>query len=234
MLSQQPVTLISGTSKGIGKYLSQSYVAQGHQVIGCSRQPIDWKLEGYQHYLVDITDEKAVREMFINIRKNHKKIDNLICNAGVAGMNHSLLTPVSTARKIIDINLVGTFILCQEAARLMQKYKYGRIVNFTTVAVPLKIEGEAIYAASKAAIITLTEILAKELANWNITVNAIGPTPIETDLIRSVPKEKIDNIIQRQSIQRLGTFEDIINVIDFYIKPESQFVTGQIIYLGGV
>src|SRR5262249_12179022 len=111
---------------------------------------------------------------------------------------------------------------------------YGRIVNFTTVATPLKLEGEAIYAASKAAVITLTHVLAREFAPYNITVNAIGPTPIETDLILSVPKEKIHALIQRQAIRRRGEFGDVSNAIDFFIQPVSDFITGQVIFLGGV
>ena len=116
----------------------------------------------------------------------------------------------------------------------MQRHHYGRIVNFSTVATPLKLEGEAVYAASKAAIVSLTEIMAREFAEWGITVNAVGPTPVPTDLIRSVPQEKMDRLLAQQAIRRYGTFEDIANVIDFYLRAESDFVTGQNIYLGGV
>jgi len=110
----------------------------------------------------------------------------------------------------------------------------GRIVNFVTVAVPLHLDGEAVYAATKASVVSLTQILSREFASFGITVNAIGPTPVETDLIRSVPKDKINELINRQAIKRFGEMEDISNVIDFFIKPESNFVTSQIIYLGGI
>jgi len=115
----------------------------------------------------------------------------------------------------------------------MSKNKYGRIVNFVTIAVPLKLEGEAIYAASKGAIEKLTQVLAKEVASFNITCNSIGPTPIETDLIKAVPQEKIQRIVDSLAIKRLGDFEDIANVIDFYISRSSGYITGQTIYLGG-
>ena len=110
----------------------------------------------------------------------------------------------------------------------------GRIVNFATVATPLKLEGEAIYAASKAAVVSLTEVLARELGPFGITVNAVGPTPVKTDLIRSVPAEKMEALLDRQAVRRYGEFRDITNVTDFFLRPESDFITGQVIYLGGV
>jgi 3-oxoacyl-[acyl-carrier protein] reductase len=158
----------------------------------------------------------------------------LINNAGIASMNHSLLTPLSTVQKVLNTNVVGTFLFCREAAKLMKHHDYGRIVNFTTVAVPLKLEGEAIYVASKAAVQALSEVLARELAEFGITVNGIGPVPIPTDLIRTVPQEKLDRILARQAIRRFGTFDDVANVIDFFLKRESGFITGQNLFLGGV
>lgn len=229
-----PVTLITGTRKGIGKFLVEYYVGQGHRVIGCSRSDIDWSLEGYEHFVCDVADEAAVRKMLSQTRKQYGKLDNLINNAGIASMNHTMLTPVSSVHDVLNTNVVGTFLFCREAARLMQKNHYGRIVNFSTVATPLKLEGEAIYAASKAAIVSLTEVMAREYAEFGITVNAVGPTPIKTDLIRSVPQDKMDRLIARQAIQRYGTFEDVANVIDFFLRKESDFITGQNIFLGGV
>jgi 3-oxoacyl-[acyl-carrier protein] reductase len=136
--------------------------------------------------------------------------------------------------KLLDTNVVGTFLFCREAAKLMKKNRYGRIVNFTTVAVPLKLEGEAAYVASKAAVESLTQVLAGEFADLGITVNAIGPTPVDTDLIRAVPEKKIADLVSRQAIPRQGTYADVANVVDFYLKPESDFVTGQTLYLGGI
>ena len=149
-------------------------------------------------------------------------------------MNHSVLTPSSTVRKIFDTNVIGTFLFSRESAKLMKINKFGRIVNFTTVATKLKLEGEAAYVASKAAVMNFTEILSREYAEYGITVNAIAPTPVKTDLIRSVPKEKIDRLTQRLAIHRLGEFRDISNVTDFFISKESDFITGQTIFLGGV
>ena len=229
-----PITLITGTRKGIGQFLAQHYLSKGHVVIGCSRSKADWSQENYYHFEVDVADETAVKDMFSFIRKSFSRLDNLINNAGIASMNHIMLTPLKTVTDILNTNIVGTFLFCREAAKLMAIKKYGRIVNFTTVATPLRLEGEAIYAASKAAIHSLTEVIAREVSDLNITVNAVGPTPIETDLIRSVPKDKMSHLISRQAIKRMGTFHDVANIIDFYLKKESDFITGQNIFLGGI
>ena len=118
--------------------------------------------------------------------------------------------------------------------KLLKKSNNARIINFSTIAVPLNLEGESIYASSKAAVEQLTKIMAKELSPFNITVNAIGPSPIQTDLIKNLPIQKIDSLLSKLSIKEIGNFYDVSNVIDFFIKPESRTITGQIIYLGGL
>lgn len=233
-MKQAEVALITGARKGIGRFLAEHYVRKGFIVEGCSRSQPDWFLEEYTHHCVDVTDEQQVKNLLSSISNRHGRLDILINNAGIASMNHVLLTPASMVDKIMATNFRGTFLLCREAAKLMSKRRFGRIVNLGSVAVPLRLEGEAVYAASKSAVVTLTQILAFELAEFGITCNTIQPTPIETDLIRNVPKEKIDRILNRLAIKRLGTFEDVANVVDFFIKPESSYITGQVITLGGV
>jgi 3-oxoacyl-[acyl-carrier protein] reductase len=182
----------------------------------------------------DVTDRLSMARAILEAETRYGGLDVLINNAGIASMNHMMLTPLKTVQNIFSTNVLGTFLFCREAAKLMQKRRRGRIVNFATVATPLKLEGEAAYAASKAAVVSLTEIFARELAEFGITVNAVGPTPVKTDLIRSVPPSKMQALIDRQAIRRFGEFADISNAVDFFIRPESDFVTGQVLYLGGV
>jgi 3-oxoacyl-[acyl-carrier protein] reductase len=203
-------------------------------VIGCSRSPSDLANARYRHFELDICDEPAVQKMFSDLAKEYQGLDILINNAGIASMNHALATPTATAARIMSTNVTGMFLMSREAAKVMMRTKWGRIVNFATVATPLKLEGEAIYAASKAAVISLTQILAREFAPFGITVNAIGPTPVRTDLIAAIPESKLEGLLRRQAFPRFGEFADVSNVIDFYIRPESGFITGQTIFLGGV
>lgn len=233
-MKRQPVIIITGSRKGIGRYLSESYAAQGWKVIGVSRGVSDFIHQNYEHHRLDVSEEKAVVELFRTVRHHYNCLDALINNAGIASMNSTLLTTAGRFHQILQTNVIGAFLFCREAAKLMCKSRQGRIVNFTTIAVPLQLEGEAAYVASKAAVSSLTQILAKELAPFGITVNSLGPTPIETDLIKSIPNEKISALLKRQAIPRFGTFEDIANVIRFFLAPESSFITGQTIYLGGV
>lgn len=228
------VIIITGTRKGIGNYLAQQYLADGDIVYGCSRRNCDIEHPNYKHERLDVSDEPSVVEFVRNVYKEQKRIDVLINNAGMASMNHVLLTPKATAERVFNTNFMGTFLMSRECAKYMIKKKEGRIVNYSTVAVALNLQGELVYSSSKAAIEQLTRVLAGEIGESGVTVNAVGPTPVDTDLIKNVPANKIDELKSRQCIKRLGTFEDVKNVIDFYLRPESNFITGQTIYLGGV
>lgn len=228
------VMVITGTRKGIGRYLVDYYQKQGYKVVGCSRQEMDEQVPGYEHFCLDVADEKAVQEMLAEVYKRHGRVDVLLNNAGIASMNHVVLTPLQTVKNVFSTNVFGTFVFAREAAKQMVKRKYGRIVNFATVATPLRLEGEAAYAASKAAVESLTQVMARELAGFGITVNAVGPTPVKTDLIKNVPEAKMKALIARQAVLRFGEYRDISNVVDFFIRKESDFVTAQVVYLGGV
>jgi len=225
--------VITGTRKGLGKGMAEHFLAAGWRVAGCSRGEGSIVHPHYRHSSLDVGDESAVSRMAGAVRKEWGPVHALLNNAGIASMNHALLTPGASVESIFRTNVHGTFFFCREFAKLMRSGG-GRIVNFTSVAHPLDLEGEAIYAASKAAVESLTRILARELAELRITVNAVGPTPVDTDLVRGVPEAKMTALIARQAIRRKGELRDVTNAVDFFLRPESDFITGQVLYLGGV
>ena len=226
--------LITGTRKGIGRHLAETYARRGFLVEGCSRGEAAFEAANYTHALVDVADEKQVKSWISGIARRHGRIDVVLNNAAVASMNHVLLTPAASANRMLQVNVTGTMLVCRDAAKVMMRRRHGRIVNFTTIVAPIALAGEAIYAASKSAVVTFTRILAFELGQWGITCNSFGATPIMTDMIKGVPKDKIDAVVNGLAIKRLGTIEDCVNVCDFYVSPASDNITGQVIYLGGI
>ena len=125
-----PVTLVTGTRKGIGRYLAEHYVKQGHMVIGCSRGRATLVHKRYEHHRVDICDEQAVIELFRWVRQQHGRLDHLVNNAGIGSRNLVMLTPLELVLDVLRTNVAGTFLACREAAKLMARNGGGRIVNF--------------------------------------------------------------------------------------------------------
>ena len=153
--------VITGTRKGLGKDLSEYYLSQGHKVAGCSRGKSSIEHENYLHFELDVADEKAVIKMVRRRKKELGSIDVLLNNAGIAAMNHLLTSPYGNAKNVFSTNFFGTFLLTREVSKVMMKLNKGSIVNYTTVAVPLDLAGEAVYAASKAAVESFTRTSAK-------------------------------------------------------------------------
>lgn len=225
--------LITGASRGLGLALAQHYLAGGHTVCGVARGEPGVVHERYTHVQGDVASEHDVEAMFAAARALGG-LDALINNAGVASMNAIALTTAEAVRRVVDANVLGTFLCTRAAVRLLRASGCARIVNVTSVAVPLRLEGEAAYAAAKSAVETFTRIAARELAPLGITCNAVGPSPVRTRLTESVPEEKIGRLLRRQAIPRWAEASDVINVVDFFLRPESAMVTGQVVYLGGV
>ncbi|MBI3234984.1 MAG: SDR family oxidoreductase [Bacteroidetes bacterium] len=226
--------LISGTTKGIGKELALYYLNNEYIVAGISRGEASFSHENYIHLQGDISIEEDVIGLVKQLKKKTGSIDILINNAALANMNHLLTTPYSVLKKVTDVNFIGTFLMIREVGKQMIKQKSGRIINFTTISAALNLETQSLYAATKSAVESLTRTSAKELSEFNITVNAVGPTPMEIGLIKGIPEEWLNNVIQMQTIKRKGTMEDITHVINFLIDDKASFITGQTIYLGGI
>jgi 3-oxoacyl-[acyl-carrier protein] reductase len=212
---EDQVAVVTGASRGLGRFLAEYLCDHGSTVIGLSRTLPDGQIR-FRHIPLDVTDEAAVATVIAAIAREYQRIDVVINNAGIAAMNHSLLTPVASVERLLRTNFVGAFLVCREAARVMQRRRYGRIVNVSTVAVAMKLAGESAYAASKSALTTWTQIFAREIADFGITVNVVAPGPMETDLIRNVPRAAIDALVARMPIQRLRRFEDVANVGEFF------------------
>lgn len=229
-----PVAVVTGARKGIGRHLSEHLVRNGYRVLGCSRNPAEFELESFRHMEIDVSVESEVAELFKCVRRDYGRLDAVINNAGFASMNHVLLTPLETLRKVLDSNVCGTFLVSREAVKFMRKQGTGRIVNFTSAVVPLRLAGEAAYITSKRAVEALSQAMAREVAELGVTVNVVGPGPTDTDMIRGVPKEKLERTVAQFAIRRLTTLDDITNVVDFFLGPASSAVTGQVIYLNGV
>jgi 3-oxoacyl-[acyl-carrier protein] reductase len=234
-MTEKRVALITGSSRGIGRHLAQHLTARNFEVVGCSRtaaEPTD--ATNYTHLIANVGLEEDIAELFRTIRTRYGRLDIVINNAAVnSAIGLSMLTSRSAATETLMTNVLGTFAVSREAAKLMMRGKWGRVINFSSMAVRHEIAGEAIYSASKAAIQTLTRVMAKELYRYGITCNAIAPAAIETDMMNAVPKEALREVLARNAIPEMGRLEDVSNAVDWLIQPESQAVTGQVIFLGG-
>jgi 3-oxoacyl-[acyl-carrier protein] reductase len=228
------VVLVTGSSRGIGRHLAEHFLGRGATVVGVSRGAGTIEHPRYHHRQADLAVEA---EAITAVRAAHRVADRLdvaVNNAGAAAMNHVLLTPGRTAEALMTVNYLATFVVSREAAKYMQRRRYGRIVNLSSVAVPLRLEGEAAYAAAKSAIATFSAIFAREVAPWGITCNVVAPGPVETDLIRQVAHEKIQAVIDRLAPRRLSLPEDVAYAVEMLCRPEAAAITGQVLYLGGV
>jgi 3-oxoacyl-[acyl-carrier protein] reductase len=225
--------VVTGASRGLGAALVRHFLDGGACVVGCARGDAPLEDPGYRHVRADVGQERDVQALFATVRETLGGLDVLVNNAGVARMNPMALMPAASAAEILHTNVMGTFLCTRAGLRLLRGSTAGRIVNLTTVAVPLRLEGEAMYAAAKSAVETFTRIVAREIGPMGITCNAVGPSPVRTALTGGVPAEKMDALVGRQAVARWATPEDVINVVEFFARPESGMVTGQVVYLGG-
>jgi 3-oxoacyl-[acyl-carrier protein] reductase len=225
------VAIVTGSSRGIGRYLAEHLLDRGYCVVGCSRGQCPWSAAGYTHMMCDVTVDDDVNQL---IRRTVEEVAvpwAVINNAGAASMNHALLTPDSTVERMISANAVSTFRVSREAAKVMRKRGGGRIVNLSSIAVPLTLSGHAAYVTAKGAVEHLSRALARELAPFGITVNVVGPTPIDTRMTQGVDLEKL---VGSLPIRRMGTMQEVALVVDLFLAREASGITAQLIYLGGV
>ena len=173
--------------------MSERLLADGWVVHGFARGPQSLAHNLFHAHVVDVTDEAAVRSAVATVAASGR-IDVLINNAGSAALNAFLLTPGKVAENLMRVNYLGTFHCLQAVGKVMVRQRGGLVINLTTVAVPLSLEGEAAYVASKAAVEALTKVAAKELSTQGVRVIALGLGPVDTKLTRAVPKAALAKI----------------------------------------
>jgi len=228
------VAVVSGARRGIGKAIAAHFLAEGAHVVGFARHETTLAHERYLHFAVDVGDDDAVRAAFRTIARRFSALDILVNSAGVVTAQHALLMPAARARDMVTTNILGTLFMSREAAKLMRRRKYGRIINIGSMAAVLEPQGDSVYAATKAAAATLAGVLAKELAGFNITCNTLGVSAFASDMLAQLDREHVEAVMATLPQPRLATADDILNVIDFFASEHSGAVTAQTVYLGGV
>ncbi len=222
--------IVTGASRGLGRAVAERLISSGREVLSLSRTS-----EGAPGDSVtcDVSDYEAVKTVAQSLRKEKREIEGLVNAAGIASMNLAVTTPPSMTQKLIQTNLAGTIHCCQLFAPLMIRKKAGSIINFSTIAVTLGLKGESIYAASKAGVEGFSRAFAREMADFDIRVNCIAPGPIKTDLLKGVSDEQIDAIVAQQILPKLFLPDDIADLCEFLLGPQSQSLSGQVLKVGG-
>jgi len=234
-MSSKLVFLITGTSRGIGKALASYYLDLGHIIFGCSTGNATIEHANYSHFKIDLSNHDEVISLVQFVRKNSDRLDVLINNAAInPAILPSVLLPTETIKKVYDVNVITPFLLCRESVKLMKRNKFGRIINFGSMATRHEVSGESLYTSSKAALNAFTKVISKEVYQFGITANVISPSVIKTDLSEKINQNALNEVLKRNAIPNYGVTVDIINVINFVLKKESNAITGQLIYLGGV
>jgi 3-oxoacyl-[acyl-carrier protein] reductase len=228
------VALVTGSRRGVGRLISEHLLEEGANVLGMARGEATFEHERYRHFQVDLAEPKAIEKAFLVLRRESPNLHILINNAAALTSQYSLIMAAGAAQEMVNTNLLGAFLMSREAAKLMRKGKWGRIINISSMAVSLEPAGDTMYAATKAGLCAMGNVMAKEFAPFGITVNALGITAIETDMLRQLPQEKIQAIIDHLPISRFAEAKDILNVIDFFASEQSSYITAQTLYLGGV
>lgn len=228
------LALITGSRRGVGRMLAEHVLRNGGRAVGFARGESSIDHPNYHHIQVDISDPASVLKGFAALKKISDSVHILINNAAVLTAQYAMIMPPAQAQAMINTNLMGAFVVSREASKMMRQEKWGRIINLSSMAVSLEPIGDSVYAATKAGVTTLANVMAKELAPLNITCNTVSITAIQTDMMAQLPKSKIDSVIASLPIPRYAEPDDIFNIIDFLASERSSYVTAQTICMGGV
>ncbi len=237
------VALVTGAPKGIGQAIALKLAKDGYDIVINFHSSQDKAIQlqsliqdlGQKAwiYQANVADGKEVENMFKMIKEECGKLDVLVNNAGITKDNLLLRLKDEEFDQVIATNLKGCFNCTKHAAKLMFKQKKGSIINISSVIGLIGNIGQVNYAASKAGILGITKSAAKELARYNVRVNAVCPGFIETDMTKSLDTSYVDDIIKNIALQRLGKPEDIANTVSFLAGDMSGYITGQTICVDG-
>lgn len=237
------VAFITGSTRGIGKQIAITLAKNGYDVVINYRNEnedlINTKKEiEAQHVKClavqgDIANFEDCERMIKEAIDKFGKIDVLVNNAGITKDMLLMRMKKEDFEQVIDVNLIGTFNMTKNAIAYMMKARSGRIINLSSVVGIVGNAGQTNYAASKAGIIGFTKSLAKEVASRNILVNAIAPGFIETDMTGVLKEDVKEEIAKSIPLKRMGTVEDVANLVKFLASEESSYITGQVIHVDG-
>ncbi len=237
------VAIVTGGSRGIGKAICLKLARQGYTIYFTYVSRDDKAREVCDEikklgtkgmsFKLDVSDKEAVTSFFKEHIKNKVFLSVLVNNAGITRDGIILRMSNEDWQRVIDVNLTGTFNFIQEASKIMVRQRYGRIINITSVVGLCGNPGQANYCASKAGIIGLTKAVALELASRQITVNAIAPGFIITEMTKDLDETTKKNYLSKIPLKRLGTTEDVASAVAWLASEEAGYVTGQVISVNG-
>ncbi|MBC9030951.1 SDR family oxidoreductase [Sphingomonas sp. JC676] len=228
------IALVTGSRRGIGRLVAEHLLERGATVVGFARGEGTIEHAAYRHYRVDVADPAAVQRAFGSIAKDVGPVQIVVNNAAVLTSQYAMIMPPAAAQEMLNVNLLGPFMVSREAAKMMRRTKWGRIVNIGSMAASLEPIGDSIYAATKAGVATLANVLAKELGPLGVTCNTLAVTAIDSEMLAQLPRDKVEAIIQRLPVPRFAEADDILNVLDFLVSDRSGYITAQTIWLGGI
>lgn len=233
------VALVTGASRGIGRAIAEHLVEQGAYVLGSatSQQGAD----AISHYLgekgqgivLNVTDNDSIAACFEAIKTQHGGVDILVNNAGITKDNVFMRMKDDEWQDVLDTNLTALFRLSKAVIRSMMKKRDGRIINIGSVVGTMGNAGQANYAAAKAGLLGFTKSLAREVASRKITVNAIAPGFIETDMTHALDDAQREAIMSQVPMQRLGNPKEIAATVAFLASPAAAYITGETIHVNG-